>query len=159
MKKTLLIVGALVCFGAGAYSAETISGTVQAMEAPEPSPAGYEKVAYVKDGDTFEIAAEWSPYDLKWSVRVLGIDTPEKGYRAKCEREKRMSAKATALTERLIQESGNNVRLERVKHDKYGGRINASVVLADGSRLEDHLVQAGLAKLYNGGGPKPSWCY
>lgn len=161
MKKTLLLVGALVCFGSGAYAGQIVLPPIVAIDstAAQQTATPTETVAYVKDGDTFEIAAHWSPYDLKWSVRVLGIDTPEKGYLAKCQREKDLSLRAKALATKLIEESGNMVTLRNVKHDKYGGRIDADVILVDGSSLADHLLEAGLAKRYNGGGPKPNWCY
>lgn len=123
------------------------------------NPDGKERVKKVKDGDTFTIGAEWSPYDLEWSIRVDGIDTPEKGTRAKCGRERDLSKQASDLTKKLLNESGNRVTLRNVGHDKYGGRLDATVILEDGRSLGDELLKAGLAKRYNGGGPKPNWCY
>lgn len=119
-----------------------------------------ENVIKVKDGDTIQIDARWNPYPgLKWSVRVLGIDTPEKGRLAKCEREKELSKRAQALSEKLVRESGDTVSLENVSHDKYGGRLLADVRLSDGRSLADELIRSGLAKRYNGAGPKPNWCF
>ena len=117
-----------------------------------------ETVTKVIDGDTFAIAADWSPYDLHWTVRILGIDTPEKGRLAKCERERILSLKATEMVRTLLSKD-NRVRLSHVRHDKYGGRINAEVHLMDGRSIADVLLEAKLAKRYNGNGPKPSWCF
>ncbi len=118
-----------------------------------------ETVTRVHDGDTFFISASWNPYpNLEWSIRVLGIDTPEKGYLAKCQRERDLSEQATALTTRLIAESGNHVTLTHVQHDKYGGRFDANVMLSNGKSLADELLASKLARPYNGNGPKPNWC-
>jgi micrococcal nuclease len=119
----------------------------------------FETVTRVIDGDTFEIDSRWSPYDLIWRVRVAGIDTPEKGHRASCERERQLSTQATEMTRRLLDESLGRVRLRNVEHDKYGGRIVANVILANGKSLGDELLAARLARQYNGNGPKPNWCY
>lgn len=136
-----------------------VAEDAKAMVDYQRNPDGTERVKKVKDGDTLQLGAEWSPYDLEWSVRVSGIDTPEKGTRAKCGRERDLSKQATDLTKKLVAESDNRVTLQQVKHDKYGGRLNAVVVLSDGRVLGDELLKAGLAKRYNGGGPKPNWCY
>lgn len=118
-----------------------------------------ETVTGVIDGDTLSIAAAWSPYRLTWKVRIRGVDTPEKGYLAKCKRERELSISAVALTRSLVTNSGGQIWLRNVKHDKYGGRIVADVYTRDGRSVGDALLNAGLAKRYNGSGPKPSWCY
>ncbi len=43
-------------------------------------------ITRVIDGDTVGIAATWLPAPLKQelSIRVFGVDTPEKGHRAQC---------------------------------------------------------------------------
>lgn len=142
-------------FAGGWYAGQIVSPRMTAAD----SRSSFETVTRLKDGDTFEIAANWSPYDLDWSVRVLGIDTPEKGHLAKCDIERDRAARARALATRLLNESQGRVRLVRVKHDKYGGRIDAEVILANGESLGDELIAAGLARPYNGNGPKPNWCY
>ena len=40
----------------------------------------------VSDGDTVVIEAKWVPAPIKpqVSVRIFGVDTPEKGFRAQC---------------------------------------------------------------------------
>ena len=137
-----------------------IAAAFLAIIAPSASAqtANPETVVKVIDGDTFSIAADWSPYGLEWRVRILGIDTPEKGRLAKCAREKELSKQATALVDSLLTRD-HRVYLTNVKHDKYGGRINADVRLMDGRSIADILIAAKLAKRYNGNGPKPSWCY
>lgn len=88
-------------------------------------------VTAVLDGDTF-IACGTEQY--KTVVRVYGIDAPE--FRQKYGKE------ATAITKKVLLKA--NVTLEPVNKDKYG-RTVAVVRLNDGSTLQDHLINAGVA--------------
>lgn len=117
------------------------------------------RVTKIVDGDTFIFdASRWSPSpDLVWKVRVAGIDTPEKEGRAECASEARRAALASALTKKLIEDSGMTVRWSNIEHDKYGGRLDADIILDDGRSLADVLISEGLARRYSGG-RKSSWC-
>jgi micrococcal nuclease len=119
----------------------------------------FDTVTRVIDGDTVAIRAEWNPYpNIEWRIRMAGIDTPEKGARASCARERELGTRAHQMTEQLVQQTLGRVRLRNVKHDKYGGRLVADVIMADGRSMSDELLKAGMAKRYNGSGPKPNWC-
>ena len=59
------------------------------------------EVIRVIDGDTIEVEAPFLPKELKLFVRVLGIDTPEKGGRAKCKKEADLAIKASEFTEEV----------------------------------------------------------
>ena len=111
----------------------------------------------VHDGDTFTIRGDgWSPFpNLSWSIRVRGIDTPELSSKCKAEHELALRARDTA--DALIMQSGRYVWLQQVGHDKYGGRFDATVVLANGQSLGDILVNQGYAHSYDGGKKEP-WC-
>lgn len=115
------------------------------------------RVLTVKDGDTFEIDSRgWSPFpNLSWSVRVRGIDTPEK--RSKCAAEKAAAMRAKDFTQALMRRYQNRVWLQAVAHDKYGGRFDAVVVFQNGQSLGDILIKAGLARPYFAGKRQP-WC-
>lgn len=122
-------------------------------------------VLAVHDGDTFSLADTWTPYHLRFSVRLLasdgGIDTPEIGSRAQCERENALAVTARDFARARIAESGGRVWLERVAHDRNGGRILANVIVRiNGVRqsLGDLLLGAGLAVRYNGTGARQDWC-
>lgn len=120
-----------------------------------------ETVARVIDGDTFTLSAKWSPYPLVWQVRVLGIDTPEKGHLAKCAEEAALSKRASDFTANMIAGSGGKVLLTDVSHDKYGGRLDARVSVKVGGKSADLatlLIAGGYARPYSGEGPKPDWC-
>lgn len=115
------------------------------------------KIIRVIDGDTVEIEANFLPPPLKPSLklRIYGIDTPEKKSRAKCDLEAELSKKATAFTQKVINESISK-KIKIRKWDKYGGRVLGDIIL-DGKSLEALLLNEGLAKPYDGG-KKSSWC-
>lgn len=140
---------------------------IKAAEASDDSrangfmPGGYRvTVISVTDGDTFRIDPEpWLKIrGLTLAIRVDGINTPEKGGDAKCEQERRNAAAATAFTKRTLLESGNKVVITDVRWDKFGGRIDAKVELANGEDLSAKLVEKGYAMPYDGKGPKTDWC-
>ena len=119
------------------------------------------KVLRVVDGDTLEIdvSSMKLPPELGLKVRVLGVDTPEKGGRAKCPSEAALAIKATEHTKKLVETAKANnttITFTKVKWDKFGGRINADVVVGD-VNLAKSLIAAGLAREYYGE-EKKSWC-
>lgn len=115
------------------------------------------KITRVLDGDTVEFEAKFMPPPLKplLVIRVLGVDTPEKGGRAQCEKEAKMGAMATAFTKKQIAE-GQKIQVELKSHDKFGGRVLGDIII-DGKRLSELLIAAGLARPYFGE-KKQSWC-
>lgn len=115
------------------------------------------KVLKVIDGDTVEIEAPYLPDPLKkvLSLRLYGIDTPEKGFRAKCAYENMRALKAKLFTEQEISHS-NVIKVEIKSWDKYGGRVLGDLIL-DGTRLTDRLISGGYGVRYYGK-TKPNWC-
>ena len=112
-------------------------------------------VINVIDGDTIHIEMQELPLPLrKILIRVNGVDTPEKGHLAKCQREKDFSIKATEFTKAFVKEG--QVVFKNPKWDKYGGRIDADVYV-NGKNLTEELIKQGLGKAYDGG-KKQSWC-
>jgi endonuclease YncB( thermonuclease family) len=85
----------------------------------------------------------------------LGIDTPEKKPRNKCEQEDALAQKASAFTKEAITK-GKKIEVKLESHDKYGGRMLGYVVI-DGKNLGDELITNGLARAYHGEA-KSSWC-
>jgi micrococcal nuclease len=122
-----------------------------------PAVADSYKVNRVIDGDTIEIAVDFLPAPLppKLSVRILGIDTPEKAPRAKCEAEAEKAKLAKWFSQRAIAEA-NRIDINIREWDKYGGRV-LGLVFIDGKNLGDMLIEAGLARPYKGDA-KSSWC-
>jgi endonuclease YncB( thermonuclease family) len=122
-----------------------------------PVAAEQYKINRVIDGDTVEIAVDFLPDPLppKLSIRVLGIDTPEKAPRAQCEAEAKKAAEASAFTKSAVAVA-QIVEIQIEKWDKYGGRVLGHVLL-DGHSLSEMLIGAGLARPYKGEA-KTSWC-
>jgi endonuclease YncB( thermonuclease family) len=115
------------------------------------------KITRVVDGDTVEFEAKFLPVELggKLKLRILGVDTPEKAPRAKCEQEAAKALLASAYTRDFVK-SGKVVTITITDWDKYGGRVLGDVNV-DGRSLKDSLILNGHAYQYNGGA-KRSWC-
>jgi len=115
------------------------------------------EITRVIDGDTVEIAVDFLPSPLppKLSIRVMGIDTPEKAPRAQCDAEADLAKKASAFTKNAVA-NALEVDIKILKWDKYGGRVLGEVYL-DHQSLAESLVSAGLARHYEGDA-KQSWC-
>ena len=115
------------------------------------------KVTRAVDGDTVEIQVNWLPVELgdKLKIRVFGVDTPEKGFRAKCESEAKRGEAATKFTKDLLA-SGKKIQVEIKEWDKFGGRVLGDV-LVDGKSLRAELIKNGYAREYFGDAKK-SWC-
>ncbi|USO02177.1 MAG: thermonuclease family protein [Alphaproteobacteria bacterium] len=121
------------------------------------------KFTKVLDGDTFSFELPKNPALTpklrKLSVRVLGIDTPEKGFRGKCEQEKILGQKATDFAKDLF-DFVDAIELLDLKWDKYGGRVNATVIITIKDKKYNYtelLIQNKCAFSYDGG-TKQSWC-
>ena len=111
----------------------------------------------VIDGDTVAFKADWLPDPLKkeLSIRVFGVDTPEKGFRVKCQSEADRGDAASAFTKEAVKKSVRR-QVVLMDWDKYGGRVLGDVIL-DGKSLRMMLIENGYAREYYGEA-KQSWC-
>lgn len=134
---------ALILLGpAPLHSAEVFPGPITAT------------VIDVIDGDSLRLRVRiWINQELTVVLRLSGIDAPE--LRSRCATEQRAAEKARALTTFLV--AGQTVTLTNLRHDKYGGRILGDVRLADGRDLATTLINANLARSYDGG-KRQGWC-
>ena len=114
-------------------------------------------VTRIIDGDTVAFRAPFLPDPLKkeLSIRVYGVDTPEKGFRAKCPQEAQRGEMASAFTRQQIA-SATRIQVVLMDWDKYGGRVLGDIIL-DGRSLRQMLIQNGFAREYYGE-TKQSWC-
>ena len=115
------------------------------------------RIVGVVDGDTIRVDAtpDFPPALARLKVRLRGADTPEKGGRAKCERERRGGAAATAFATDAIR-TARRVLIRNPAWGKWGGRVIADVLI-DGRGLATALVAAGLARPYEGE-RRAGWC-
>lgn len=111
----------------------------------------------VSDGDTIVIAAPFLPQPLKpeLAVRIYGVDTPEKGFRAKCPAEDAKGKAASEFTKNLVANSQKR-QVTLYAWDKFGGRVLGDMIL-NGQSLRSQLIQNGFAREYYGEA-KTSWC-
>ena len=117
------------------------------------------RVVKVTDGDTVQFEAPFMQQYLGLkpvlSLRVLGVDTPEKGGRAQCPQENAKAQAASAFAKDAVAKA-KTVQFEIKDHDKFGGRVLGDVIL-DGTRLSELLIKNGHARAYFGE-KKTSWC-
>ena len=114
-------------------------------------------ITRIIDGDTVAFEANFLPDPLKkeLSIRVYGVDTPEKSWRGKCDSEKALGEKASKFTKRLIAEA-DEIKVAIYKWDKFGGRVLGDIII-DGKSLRYALIDKGYAREYYGD-KKESWC-
>ncbi len=115
------------------------------------------KIVRVNDGDTVVIAAPFLPAPLKpeLAVRVFGVDTPEKGFRAQCPSEDQRGQAATAFTKNAVATTQKH-QVILYGWDKFGGRVLGDLIL-NGVSLRAELIRNGFAREYFGDA-KQSWC-
>jgi endonuclease YncB( thermonuclease family) len=114
------------------------------------------KVVRAVDGDTIEVQVDFLPSELgnKLHVRIWGIDTPEKGFRAQSEHEQKLGEKASEFTKNAIA-NAKVIKINLITWDKFGGRVLGDV-LVDGKSLRQLLLDNNLAREYFGD-KKKSW--
>jgi endonuclease YncB( thermonuclease family) len=138
--------------------------TVPVLAFAQKTPQGvtYDaQILRITDGDTVVIAAPFLPKPLKpeLAVRVFGVDTPEKGFRAQCESEKQRGEAASAFTKNAIATAaaqGGKFQATLYGWDKFGGRVLGDI-LVNGQSLRAALIANGFAREYYGDA-KQSWC-
>lgn len=115
------------------------------------------QIVRINDGDTVVIAAPFLPAPLKpeLAVRIYGVDTPEKGFRAQCPQEDARGKAATEFTKGAIASSQKR-QVVLYNWDKFGGRVLGDIIL-DGRSLRQGLIANGFAREYYGDA-KQSWC-
>lgn len=115
------------------------------------------QIIRVSDGDTVVISAPFLPKPLKpeLAVRIYGVDTPEKGFRAKCPQEDERGKNASKFTTNAVAKSSKR-QVVLYDWDKFGGRVLGDIIL-DGQSLRAMLIQNGFAREYFGEA-KQSWC-
>lgn len=129
-----------------------------AVAQKQPQGVTYDaQIVRINDGDTVVIAAPFLPAPLKpeLAVRIYGVDTPEKGFRAKCPQEDQRGKAATEFTKQAIAQSQKR-QVVLYDWDKFGGRVLGDLIL-NGQSLRAMLIQNGFAREYFGDA-KQSWC-
>ena len=132
-----------------------------ALAQKEPKTPEFEvydfEITRIIDGDTVEFKADFLPAPLKpvLSIRVYGVDTPEKSWRGQCDKEKKLGEEASKFTTKVIKEA-KKVQVAIMHWDKFGGRVIGDIII-DGESLTKMLIENGYAREYYGD-KKVSWC-
>lgn len=128
-----------------------------AQKLPKNSATYDAQILGVSDGDTVVIAAPFLPKPLnpQLAVRIYGVDTPEKGYRAQCPIEAQRGELASQFTKQLVSK-GQRFQVILYGWDKFGGRVLGDIIV-DGQSVRQGLIANGLAREYYGEA-KQSWC-
>ena len=115
------------------------------------------QIIRVNDGDTVVISAPFlpSPLEPELAVRIYGVDTPEKGFRAQCPSEDARGQAATEFTKKAVSASTQR-QVVLYGWDKFGGRVLGDIIL-NGQSLRTMLIKNGFAREYFGEA-KQSWC-
>jgi micrococcal nuclease len=100
------------------------------------------------DGDTLEDMREDVTY------RVVNIDTPETGQRARCDAERALGNRATEMVRTLVRGAQQLELRETGRIDRYGRTI--AFVLIDGRDLGETLIAEGVARPWRG--RREPWC-
>lgn len=127
-----------------------IAGTADAGENQWRSIAGpvTAEVIRIIDGDTIEVDAHpWPGHAIRVSVRLRGIDTPER--RSRCADQRAAALLARDELERLVT-SVPTVELNNVSGGKYYGRVLADMT-AGNRDVATAMLESGLARAYQGG--------
>jgi len=115
------------------------------------------QILRVNDGDTVVISAPFLPAPLKpeLAVRIYGVDTPEKGFRAQCPQEDARGKAASEFTKKAVA-GAQKRQVVLMDWDKFGGRVLGDIIL-DGVSLREMLIKNNMARAYFGEA-KQSWC-
>ena len=138
------------------------AAAVPALAQKTPQGVTYDaQILRITDGDTVVIAAPFLPKPLKpeLAVRVFGVDTPEKGFRAQCPSEAQRGEAASAFTKNAIATAaaqGGKFQATLYGWDKFGGRVLGDILI-NGQSLRAALIANGFAREYYGEA-KQSWC-
>jgi micrococcal nuclease len=132
------------------YSYIIVLITVFLLSVPNISFAEKYKVSEItkiQDGDTFDCIIEFVPFDIMVMARIRldGINCPE--VHTKDEREKALGLEAKDFTENFLKQG--EVIVDIRAKEKFGRTL--AEVFVDGKSLNKALVDANLARSYDGG--------
>jgi len=129
----------------GSWLALIFSITAFAADGPAQISCGADRidehvtVERLIDGDTVKL------HDGR-KIRFIGINTPEIGHRGAPSQP--LASVARDMLQTLLEKSGQAIglRYDAERHDRYGRGL-AHVYLSDGSSVEAHLLERGLATI------------
>lgn len=109
----------------------------------------YAKIEEVYDGDTIKIIVLFGVMPVRFSLRILGVDTPEiKQGSGRLLEEQQAAVKVREYVKSLFP--SNLAKICIRDWDKYGGRVLGDLYLETGECVSDILIHGGWARPYQG---------
>jgi len=149
------VVGLALIIGIGAVSGDIAvparaeqTQLASAQLPPDPPSGRVGARMRVIDGDTLEDMREDITY------RLVNIDTPETGPRARCAAERALGNRATEAARSLVERARRLELRPTGRQDRYGRTI--AFVLVDGRDMGETLIAEGLARPWRG--RREPWC-
>jgi micrococcal nuclease len=144
-------VGLVLIVPAPATRAEaqtTQFASAESSRAPRARAGDFADRLRVIDGDTLEDMRDDITY------RIVNIDTPETGLRARCAAERDLGNRATQAARALVSDARRLEFRATGRTDRYGRTI--AFVVIDGRDMGETLIEAGLARPWRG--RREPWC-
>lgn len=138
-------------------TAALCTATLQSAHARREFLAGPVAVEVIKviDGDTFLARAKvWPGHEVTVSVRLRGIDAPER--KAKCDGERQAAEEARLALEYAL--TAAPVQIRNISGDKYFARVIADAGNSDVADAATFMLEIELARPYQGG-RRQGWCF
>jgi micrococcal nuclease len=112
------------------------------------------RIEEIYDGDTVKIIILFGDIPVRFSLRILGIDTPEiKHGEGRISTEHHAAIKVRDYMRSLFQLNIANICIR--DWDKYGGRVLGDLFLPTGENVSEILISGGWARPYRGEKKKP----
>lgn len=127
--------------------AEAQTTQLASAETPSRARVATDRIRVI-DGDTMEDMRDEITY------RVVNIDTPETGSRARCTAERELGNRATRAARTLVADARRLEFRPTGRIDRYGRSI--AFVLIDGRDMGETLIAEGLARPWRG--RREPWC-
>ncbi len=109
------------------------------------------RIEEIYDGDTVKIIVLLSDTPVRFSLRILGIDTPEiKHSEGRLPQEHAAAVKVRDYIRSLFANTNLIAKVRIHEWDKYGGRVLGDLFLPTGESVSHILVSGGWARPYNG---------
>ena len=109
----------------------------------------YAKIEEVYDGDTVKIIVLFGAMPVRFSLRILGIDTPEiKQGGGRLPEEHQAAVKVRDYVKSLFPSTLAKICIR--DWDKFGGRVLGDLYLHTGESVSDLLIHGGWARPYQG---------
>jgi micrococcal nuclease len=107
------------------------------------------RIEEIYDGDTVKIIVLFGDVPVRFSLRILGIDTPEiKQGEGRLPEERQAAIKVRDHMRSLFPKNIAKICIR--EWDKYGGRVLGDLYLQSGENVSDILIHGGWARPYHG---------